>query len=77
MGRETIGYTCVPQRLADELRSAVENLDISPRPAVERLIVGIVAEEVGAYYGGDKPLEEVAEIIQSRVGILVQEYTLD
>lgn len=77
VGGETIGYTCVPQRLADELRSAVENLDISPRPAVERLIVGIVAEEVGAYYGGDKPLEEVAEIIQSRVGILVQEYTLD
>jgi len=73
---ETIGYEAVPQRLSNALLSALNNLDVTPMSDAERLVIRIVTEEAASYYNGDKPLEEVAEIIQSRVQILVQENTL-
>lgn len=70
---EEIGYLTVPQDLVDQVTGFLTGIDFSPEKSVNQQIRGIVEEEAAGYYGGDKTLEEVTDVIQRRVQILVQE----
>lgn len=58
----------------DEIREFQALID-----SVEKIVVGddeiskIIKEEAGAYFSGDKTVEEVADIVENRIGIYVNE----
>jgi len=55
----------------EELRQMMSNVHLEGGRS--QTIINIVTEEAGAYFAGQKTAEEVAEIIQSRVEIYVNE----
>lgn len=55
----------------NELRQMIANVHLEGGRS--QTIINIVTEEAGAYFSGQKTAEEVAEIIQSRVEIYVNE----
>lgn len=70
---EAIPYDNVPQEQVDVMLEAIGKLDFAPRSVREETAIGILEEELSAYFDGSKPLDEVVKVIQSRVGTLVQE----
>ncbi len=63
----------VSQEQADSMLEAIESADFTPRTQKEKMILRIISEEAESYYNGDKSMEEVVRIIQSRVNLLLQE----
>lgn len=70
---ESIPYYYTPERLAQELMTAIEASDFSPLPDEADKILNIVLEEMESYYNNSKTLEAVTEIIQNRVQLLLDE----
>lgn len=62
---------CVTPEQADCLRTLIETADFSSTTDME--IYNILLEEIAAYFDGQKTLDETADIIQSRVEIVVNE----
>lgn len=71
---ESLEYYYTPQRLAQELMTAIETCDFRPRSTRESQIVDIVLEEMESYYSDNKTMEEVTEIIQNRCQLVLDEY---
>ena len=76
-------WTDVSCRVGDEMltmseaefqiiENVVYNGEFAPR-CINADIWNIIEEEAAAYFAGDKSAEDVAHIIQSRVGLLVAE----
>lgn len=61
------------QSAADALRQVLEGIDFRPRSGLEQAVIAIVEEEAGAFLNGVKTAPEVADIIQNRVRILINE----
>lgn len=66
------GYTV---RVTDELSGQfAEFIDgIENIPLVDSTVMGILREEAGMFFSGDKSAEDTAKVIQSRVGIYLSE----
>lgn len=73
IGPDTIDYYVIPQEYAGAVLNAIETADFSPMSEEERAIVRIVVDEAENYFKGDKNVEEVADIIQNRVSLLLNE----
>lgn len=81
--KEEEGWTEMAYRVGDELLTTseaefqiVENIianGIFVPENVNEDIWSIIEEETAAYFAGDKSAEEVAHIIQSRVGLMLAE----
>lgn len=55
----------------DAVNSIIENAE--PEPFRDETVINIINEEKESYYSGDKTAEEVADIIENRLGIYVAE----
>jgi len=73
VGGEMVPYYAISQEQADAVLEAIQSADFTPRTEKERMVLQIISEEAESYYNGDKSIEEVTRIIQSRVSLLVQE----
>ena len=73
VARDPYEFDLVDQELVDMMMEAIEEADFTPRLGVETEILGIIREEAALYFEGQKPLEEVLEIIENRVGNVVRE----
>lgn len=58
---------------AAEVLKVIETADFTPEREGEGNVMEIVAEEAAFYFDGTKKVDEVAEIIQNRVSLLVNE----
>ncbi len=67
----TFDLYAVTQEEADEVMDLIERID--GRSVYDENIMTIVEEETGAYFAGQKNVDEVADIIQSRVKTYVSE----
>lgn len=67
-------YYYTPERLAQELMTAIESSDFTPLPDEADKILDIVLEEMAGYYNGDKSIDEVIKIIQNRSQLLLDEH---
>lgn len=63
----------LPQSAANALRDVLERIDFKPRSGLEQAVITIVEEEAGAFLNGQKTASETADIIQNRVGNLINE----
>ena len=63
---------CTTQGQADRLRALVESCTKAVRPAAED-ILGIILDDAGAYFAGQKSAQEVAGLIQSKVSLYMGE----
>lgn len=63
-------YGATEEEMA-ELKALIAGATVMHR--VDTDIVNIIEEEAGAYFSGDKPVEEVAEIIANRLGVYQEE----
>lgn len=70
---ERVEYECATQEEVDGLLDMIAHADFRPMSSLESTVSAIISEEMGSYFRGDKPIEEVAKIIQNRVTTLVQE----
>ena len=61
----------VDQETADEYKNTINR--ISKMQSEDVSLKNIIKEEVGAYFAGDKSVDEVCEIIQNRASIYIQE----
>lgn len=59
------------QEEADKVRRAFE--EGVYYPAQNKLLLDIIEEEAGAYFGGDRELDDVVDIIQSRIQVYLSE----
>ena len=66
-------YDCATQEETDGFLDMIEYMDFSLDDYLQSEVTGIIAEEMGGYFSGDKALEEVTKVIQNRVNTLVQE----
>lgn len=73
LGEESIPYYAPSEEQVDRLLCLIEEADFTPVSDAEKSIISIVTEEAENYYGGVRNLEDTAEIIQNRVGLLLQE----
>ncbi len=73
VARDSYEFDLVDQSLVDMMVEAIEEADFTPRLGVETEILGIIREEASLYFEDRKPLEEVLEIIENRVGNVVRE----
>ncbi|MDR0963083.1 MAG: hypothetical protein LBM60_00515, partial [Clostridium sp.] len=71
---ETIDiYAAKPQEI-EEIRQLIDKADqISPAGNAQDEIFTIILEETAAYFEGQKTVDEVADIIQRRVQVYVDE----
>lgn len=67
---QTEYYAARPEDIA-EIRKIIEGTRLMRRE--NQGAVHIIGEEAGAFYAGDRPLEETLEIIENRIGILSSE----
>lgn len=63
-------YGATEEEMAD-LKALIAGTNVMRR--IDSDVVNIIEEEAGAYFSGDKPVEEVAEIIANRLGVYQQE----
>lgn len=56
----------------EEVRWILENA--KPQPIYTEAVVEIVREEAGAYFAGDKSIEQVCKVIQNRVQLYLEEH---
>jgi hypothetical protein len=55
----------------DKMQKVLENLSFSVNS--ENEVLGIILEEAGAYFAGQKSAAEVSDIIQSRISVYLKE----
>lgn len=72
-GEEPTEIYCISLEEGKELMKLIENVSMSNHPNED--LRGIVFDEVDYYFSGDKSLDEVAEVIQSRASLYVREKT--
>ena len=61
----------VTQETLDKYKNTINR--ISKMQSEDVSLKNIIKEEVGAYFAGDKSVDEVCEIIQNRASIYIQE----
>lgn len=61
------------QTLVDQVMDAIEAADFTPYTQAQENALAILQEESELYFNDRKSLEEVQEVIQNRVGLLVNE----
>lgn len=67
----TIEVYAVTQEEADSIWKVIEQIDGTVSPHLD--LLNIITEEAAPYFAGQKTVDEVAEIIQSRIKIYVSE----
>lgn len=68
---EGVPYPAITQRQVDEVRRAVET--IFPYSMEEREVIGMLMEEAAACFDKSKSVDDVADIIQNRVELYLNE----
>jgi hypothetical protein len=71
---DTFGLDSLPrfgQEDLDKMQKVLENLSFSVNS--ENEVLGIILEEAGAYFAGQKSAAEVSDIIQSRISVYLKE----
>ena len=63
----------ITEEQAEELLGMIESLDFKPLGGSKEEALQIIREELSDYQSGNKTLEEVTDIIQSRVALLLSE----
>ncbi|HBA49649.1 MAG TPA: hypothetical protein DCZ91_18000 [Lachnospiraceae bacterium] len=66
-------YDCADQEEIEGFLDMIGHTDFSLDDYLQSEVTGIIAEEMGSYFTGDKALEEVTKVIQNRVSTLIQE----
>lgn len=66
-------YDCADQEEIEGFLDMIGHTDFSSDNRLQSEVTGIIAEEMGSYFSGDKALEEVTKVIQNRVSTLIQE----
>lgn len=66
-----IGYGIVDESVCDDLVGLVENIDSIS--SLDSALVPILREELGAYFAGQKPIEDVISIINNRAQTVINE----
>lgn len=67
------GEYSVTEEEVKELEELITSTTVADPYSAGQVVYDIILEEAGAYFSGQKPLEEVAKIIQNRVQLYVDE----
>ncbi len=70
-GEDTVPLYNVPEEQAERLLGLIESAKLCS--TVDTILYFTLLEEVGSYFAGDKPAEEVAKIMQSKAVLYVSE----
>ena len=62
------------EKMVEDIRDYAERARYTPTRT--KPILSIIYEEAGSYFAGDKPIEEVIDLIQNRVQVYLNEMTL-
>ncbi len=70
----SISYGAMTEEEEEKIRGIVESVDrISWENSREKDIISIIGEEAGAYFAGEKTIEETEDMIENRVKLYVNE----